>query len=149
MSNLHAELAFDPAHAAYIHQNSRYYRKGKRYISPDKYWYARAIIDGKMCTIYLGKDLPAECIPYAKDHLSLDGTSSKGYKPRKRYGTIDTIKDALDKGEQVIVDIPKLAIDCDAYYSHIQNHRYVIYRDPKKTMPKETDAGHRQDDSQP
>lgn len=86
-----------------------------------------------MVTYYIGKELPEECIPYVPASAYTGGifTAKVGPKPQPRRGASDTFLEALDKGEQVVIDLHRIAKDCNAYVDRIGNGKYLLYRDPK------------------
>lgn len=99
------------------------------------YWYANWMDDGRFRTKYIGKELPSECIPFAPASTYLNHPSPvKGGKlPARLRGASDTILEALDRGDQVVIDLTQIANDCGAHVSrlpHKGNLRFVIYRDP-------------------
>lgn len=135
-----SDLGFDPAKVSYSYRytkNSRRRVDGSRMKAKSKgpYWYAMWTENGSLKAKYLGKTLPEECKPYAPFEvpLELSGENERAGRPfvLTNYGASDTILDALDKGEQVVIDIASIANFCKAYYNKIGNDKYVIYRDPK------------------
>lgn len=130
-------LKFDPSKVTYAR---RYVTKGKRRKdgtkNPNKtgpYWYANEMADGRFKTYYIGRELPPECIPYAEpetylDHLVPGGNHAPKNIVRLR-GASDSILEALDRGEQVVLDLNQIARDCNSYVDRIGDRRYVFYRD--------------------
>ncbi len=132
------EFPFDPSQVTYAQRftrgskDSKTKKDGTLRKKSGPYWYANWMEFGRLRTFYIGKVLPDECKPYAPTTTYIDNPNPNktGRIPTPKRGASDSILEALDRGEQVIIDIPKLAEDCKAQYTSIGSGRYLIYRDP-------------------
>lgn len=131
-------LKFDPAKVTYAfryRRHSHIKKDGTKYVGPKNgpYWYASELHPEQgLKTYYIGKELPEECIPYVPKVLYTGGPvmGKRGNPFKKRRGASDTILEALDRGEQVVLDVKQIAEDCKAYVDSLGGYRYLLYRDP-------------------
>lgn len=96
------------------------------------YWYAYWYDSKGIHSVYIGKELPPECIPYATERTTPSGLPDPVELPeganRNRY---DHIKEALDKGAQVVIDLDAIAASCSAYCDQLEARKFLLYRDPQ------------------
>lgn len=120
-TNLKA-LPFDPAKAKY---DSRWIPSKTRKDSTRRlngpYWYAIVKTDDKPKTYYLGKELPDECKPYAEIQ---EATASPTVSP-----AFDNLRRALERGNQVIIDIGLICRVCNAEWMPITPSKFLLYRE--------------------
>lgn len=126
-------LRFDPATVCYY----RHYVKKKGFKAngqPHKpsgpYWYAYWHDRTGMHCVYVGKELPPECLPF-KDNKVNKSISLPEVEPTPNIShSYDYIRAALDRGSQVVIDLDYIAKHLDAYLDHVGSDKYIIYRDP-------------------
>ncbi len=94
------------------------------------YWYAFWVGDGTLQSAYIGKELPEVCKPYVNNVMTTPPQVGT-LKPREDYLSHISIRDALDKGKQVVIRIDKIARECNAQYAEIDTATFAIYRDPQ------------------
>ena len=123
-------LRFNPAEVQYYQTYaSGHRRKDGKKTRSGPYWVASWAENGKLVNQYLGKDPPAECLPYLpKEYVKVP---RKKREAMHRLATPQEINEALDRGDQVIISIPEIARQHNCYYNNIGSERYVLYRDPK------------------
>lgn len=122
------QIQFDPSKVKYKLRMKRATKRGGKEYRDGPYWFAHTTIDGKTKSWYIGRELPEECIPYCPDYEQAI-IRFKGMPVPKT--SMDEIKEALDFGDQVILDIQAIAKSCDAYVDSLSMNRFLFYRDPK------------------
>lgn len=115
---------FDPAQVRFYPQSDPRWGKLNRV-----YWYAYEYKDGKAKVYYIGKSLPEEYKPYVTNSA---WAQHEEFSRRQPYGEVESkdIGAAIERGEQVIIDIAEIASACNASVARLSRHRFLLYKEP-------------------
>lgn len=120
-------LPFNPAEVDYWHKytrNGQVTKKGEKLYGP--YWYAywmerQSVGKWKIHTYYLGKELPEQCKPYAKDVKVNIPEANTRFMLKPLVGH-------MKEGDQLIIRVQEIANECGGYYKSLGNDEYLIYK---------------------